>query len=96
MFQVILNKIRREPVAFWSGIVSALLVVLSFVGVNADIIALVGTVATLVGIPVVRAKVSPVTPASRPDEGHGQVGEILYLAVGLFDFLVILRIFHLI
>jgi hypothetical protein len=60
MLQAALAKLRREPVAFWSGVVSALLVVLGFAGVDADIIALAGTVATLVGIPVVRARVSPV------------------------------------
>jgi hypothetical protein len=54
----IVSKVKKEPVAFWASIVSALLVVLGFVGVQADVIALIGTVATLVGIPVVRTQVS--------------------------------------
>jgi hypothetical protein len=55
----IIGKLKKEPVAFWASVVSALLVVLGFVGVQADVIALIGTVATLVGVPVVRAQVSP-------------------------------------
>jgi hypothetical protein len=59
----VLRKLRSEPVAVWSGIVSALLVVLGFMGVSADVVALIGTIATLVGIPVVRTQVSPTTKA---------------------------------
>jgi hypothetical protein len=56
----LLAKLRHEPVAFYGGIVSALLVVLAFLGVDGDTIALIGTVASLIGIPVTRAQVTPV------------------------------------
>ena len=58
------RKLRREPVAFWGGIVTAAIAVMAYLGVDGDTIALVGTVATAVGIPVVRSQVTPTTKPS--------------------------------
>jgi hypothetical protein len=55
-----ITKLKAEPVAFWGGLVTAALAIMGFAGVSADLIALVGTVSTAVGIPVVRSRVSPV------------------------------------
>lgn len=57
--------LRAEPVAFYGGVLSALLAVLAFAGVDGNLIALIGTVASLLGIPVTRAKVTPVVKTSK-------------------------------
>jgi hypothetical protein len=55
----LLTKIRREPVAFYGGLLSALLLILGYIGVDPELLGLIGTAATLIGIPVTRAQVTP-------------------------------------
>lgn len=55
----LLTKLRHEPVAFYGGVLSALLVLLAVCGVDESVLATVVTVATLLGIPVTRAQVTP-------------------------------------
>lgn len=54
-------KIKSEPVAFWGVLATAALnaVALKF-GLSGHVVDVVATILTLVGIPVVRSKVSPV------------------------------------
>jgi hypothetical protein len=84
----LLGRLRREPVAFYGGLVSAVLVVLGFLGVSGDLIALIGTVASLVGIPITRAQVTPVTKPPAGDAGEassfGLLAMIVVITVGVF------------
>lgn len=84
----LIAKLKREPVAFYGGLVSALLVVLAFLGVDGDLIALIGTIASLVGIPVTRAQVTPVTKTPG-DAGHAGLEHVLLTALAIALGLVI-------
>lgn len=51
--------LRREPVAVWGVVAAAGLGVLTAAGVPARDVSLVGTLLPLLGVPVVRRKVTP-------------------------------------
>lgn len=82
----LLAKLRREPVAFYGGVISAFLVVLAVLGVSADTLATVATVATMLGIPVTRARVTPVPAKPAGDAGAVDPGS---LALGLVAGLIV-------
>lgn len=61
ILQKVVAKAKSEPVAFW-GVVATVVLnagALHF-GMSAHVVDLVATVLTLVGIPVVRSRVTPV------------------------------------
>lgn len=78
----LLTKLRHEPVAFYGGLISALLVILALCGVDEQILATVVTIATLVGIPVTRAQVTP-TVKTGSDAGHAELHGILAMAAAI-------------
>lgn len=57
----VLAFIRSEPVAVWGSLLAALIGVLAAVGVPSTVIEVITAVASVLGIPVVRSQVSPVT-----------------------------------
>lgn len=76
-------KLRHEPVAFWGGLLAALLAVLTYLGVDQNTLGLVGTVATLLGIPLVRSQVSPVAPPADGEAGHSDLELVLVVATAI-------------
>jgi hypothetical protein len=66
LFKAILARLRAEPVAVYGSILSALLVILASAGVSADTIALIVTIAGVLGIPITRAQVTPAKTAKAP------------------------------
>lgn len=55
----VVARLRREPVAVWGSLLAIVLGVLPVVGVPAATVTWVGVAASLLGVPVVRSKVSP-------------------------------------
>lgn len=83
------NKLLHEPVAFYGGLLSALLVLLAVLGVPADLLATIGTIATLLGIPVTRSRVTPVSKTGPGDAGAGELRTIVLMAAGILLALVL-------
>lgn len=52
--------VRHEPVAVWGVVVAAALAALPALGVPTGVVTAVGAVVTLLGVPVVRGRVTPV------------------------------------
>lgn len=78
----LLTRLRHEPVAFYGGVLSALLVILALIGVDKDTLATVVTIATLLGIPITRARVTPVQ-STVDDTGHAEVHGVLLTALAI-------------
>lgn len=78
----LLALLRCEPVAVWGVVLAAILGVLGQVGVNAQTLALIGAVASLLGIVPVRGAVTPVQALialldglkGRTTQGAGMLG----------------------
>lgn len=59
LLTLIATKLRHEPVAVWGVVLAAVIGILRGAGVDANVVDTITAVATLVGIPVVRRKVTP-------------------------------------
>lgn len=54
-----LDVLRREPVAVWGVVLAAVVCALPALGVSAAVVEAVSAIISLLGIPVVRGKVTP-------------------------------------
>jgi hypothetical protein len=59
LLTLVATKLRHEPVAVWGVVLAAAIGILRGAGVDANVVDTITAVATLVGIPVVRRKVTP-------------------------------------
>lgn len=66
----LLHRLAHEPVAVWGVVLAAVLGLLPLVGVSTSVITIIGAVASLLGVPVVRSKVTPIKALVDLGRGH--------------------------